>query len=176
MKRFCSKRCHTEWRRVKSGLEPRDGWRIDMTTVEAVEGDHGRAAQVVAAWMRLARGLEVHASGDSVWLGGSRKLVVRHMAAMAFNGDGGLPEMVPVDDAPRMEALHPWPAKGYLLLNGQMSAAAHVPVDAARMPFLERQRRWVPRYGEFADFLMAPRRIAAVFPLAVGDVDMWSLV
>lgn len=177
MKKFCSVRCQAEWKRVKSGLEPRDGWRIDMTTVEAVEGDHARAAGVVAAWMRLAKGVGVRAEGDSIWLGGSRKFVVRHMAAMAFDGDGvGLPDMLPVDDAPRMDAIRPWPAKGYLLLNGQMSAAAHVPVDAARLPFLGRSRRWVPRYGEFAEFVMAPRRIAKAFPLAVGDVDMWSLV
>lgn len=146
--------------------------------MEAVEGDHARAAQVVAAWLRLAKGLrEVRASGDSVWLGGSRKFVVRHMPAMAFDGGGtGLPGMIPVDDAPRMEALDPRPEKGYLLLNGRMTAAAHVPIDAARLPFLERRSRWVPRYGEFAAFVMAPRRIAAAFTLEVGGVDMWSLV
>jgi hypothetical protein len=173
---YCSTRCKAEFRRVRSGLEPRDGWRIDMTTVEAVEGDHARAARVVAAWMRLAQGLEVRAEGDSIMLGGSRKFVVRHMVAMAFDGGGlGLPELVPVDDAPRMEALRPWPAKGYLLLNGQMNAAAHVPVDAARTPFLARRRRWVPRYGEFAEFVMAPRRIVKAFSLVVDGVDAWSM-
>ena len=176
-RRFCSTQCRAEWRRVKRGLKPRSGWRIDMTAVEAVEGDHAKAAQVFAAWVRLVRKIQVYASGDSVWLGGSKMVVVRHMPAMSFAGDGkGLPEMLPVDDVSRMEALHPWPAKGYLLLNGQMSAAVSVPVDAARFPFLERQRRWVPRYGEWADFLMAPRRIVNAFPLAVGEVDMWSLV
>lgn len=176
---FCSSECVVEWRRVKRGLRPlTEGWRIDMTTVEAVEGDHARAAQVVAAWLRLAKGLrEVRASGDSVWLGGSRKFVVRHMPAMSFDGGGtGLPATIPVDDAPRMEALDPRPEKGYLLLNGRMTAAAHVPVDAARLPFLGKQRRWVPRYGEFVDFVVAPRRIAAAFPLEVGQVDAWSLV
>lgn len=178
-KAFCSTRCRAEWRRVKRGLKPRsEGWRIDMTAVEAVEGDHEKAAAVFAAWLRLAKGVAgVYAKGDSIWLGGSRKFVVRHMPAMAFADDGrGLPEMLPVDDVPRMEAIHPWPVKGYLLLNGQMSAAVHVPTDNARFPFLEKQQRWVPRYGEWAEFLVAPRRITNAFSLVIdGNIDAWSL-
>lgn len=155
LRKYCSVGCRTRLRlRKEHPLGPR---RLDAG------GDHGKAAAVVASWMRLNINGAHRAEGDSIWCGERRLFVVRH-TSLAFTGNGaGLPEYILFDDVPQFEANDPEPEHGYLLLNGRCSAAVNIPTNPVNRQTWRRARYWLPYRGGWDEVLSAPKGTTKAF-------------